>query len=293
MRREIYYGDCTKIMDNIPDKSIDMICADLPYAVTQNKLDVKIPFEDYIEDYEYVPGKFKNVNLNEYLLYQYKLGNPYDVVIKFFNYHKKEGLWTHYNRIIKDNGVIALFGQGKFYTEMVNSNLSNFRYDLIWDKQLISDFLNANRKPLRVHEQIGIFYKKQPTYNPQMIKGQPLHSKGKSYISKEDVNNNYGKYNKSDDSRAGEILKYPKTILSYRKTHPSKALHRTEKSVQCIEWLIKTYTNEGDLILDNVAGSGTTGVACENTNRNYILMDNDYKNIEIMKNRLNYYTLYE
>ncbi len=176
---------------------------------------------------------------------------------------------------------------------MVNSNLSNFRYDLIWDKQLISDFLNANRKPLRVHEQIGIFYKRQPTYNPQMVKGQPLHSKGKLYINKKDINNNYGKYNKGDDSRAGETLKYPKTILSYQKTHPSKTLHRTEKSVQCIEWLIKTYTNEGDLVLDNVAGSGTTGVACENTNRNYILMDNDYKNIEIMKNRLNYYTLYE
>lgn len=286
MKKELYYGDCTKLMCNIPDKSIDLICADLPYAVTQHKLDIKIPLEDYIE-IEYKPKKFKNINLNEWLLFQYKQGIPYDISLKLFNKNKKDGLWTHYNRIIKDNGAILLYGQGKFFVELINSNLKNFRYDIVWDKHLVSDFLNSKRKPLRVHEQIAVFYKKQPTYNPQMVVGKPLHSKGKSYINKNETNNNYGEYGKGNDSRAGETLKYPKTIISYQKPHPSKALHRTEKSIQCTEWLIKTYSNEGDLVLDNVAGSGTTGVACENTNRNYILMDNDYKNIEIMENRLN------
>lgn len=285
MKKDILHGDCLELMNNIPDKTIDLILADLPYAVTQNKSDIKIPLEDYIL-VEYKNNKIKSLNLNEWLIFQYKKGVSYDDALLTFNQFKEKGLWSHYERIIKDNGVIALYGQGKFYTELVNSNLSLFRYDIIWDKQLVSDFLNANRKPLRVHEQIAIFYKKQPTYNPQMIKGKPLHSKGKSYLTKDEINNNYGKYNKWNDDRAGETLKYPKTILSYQKPHPSKSLHKTEKSVQCNEWLIKTFTNEGDLVLDNVAGSGTTGVACENTNRSYILMDNDIENIKIMEDRL-------
>lgn len=128
----LYNDDCLKILPIIESKSIDMICSDLPYEVTQNKSDIKIPFEP---------------------------------------------LWKEYERIIKDNGCIALFGQGIFYVDLVNSNRKLFRYDLIWNKVLTSGFLNAKRMPLRQHEQIAIFYKKLPTYNPQFIQGKPSYEK--------------------------------------------------------------------------------------------------------------------
>lgn len=235
-------GDCLELMKDLPDKSIDAIIADLPYGTTQNKYDIRLPFDK---------------------------------------------LWEQYERIIKDNGAIVLFGQGLFFVDLINSNRKLFRYDLVWDKQLVSGFLNANRMPLRVHENIAVFYKRLPTYNPQYTEGKPLHSKGKSYLNKEHKNENYGKFKMTDDSRAGSTQKYPKSIISFQKPHPSKAQHRTEKSIEMLEWLIKTYTNEGDVVLDNTMGSGTTGVACVNTNRNFIGMELDDKYFEIAKARIN------
>ena len=195
-------------------------------------------------------------------------------------------LWKHYKRIIKDNGAIVLFGQGTFYTDLINSNLKMFRYDLVWNKQLTSGFLNANRMPLRQHEQIAVFYKKLPTYNPQFSKGQPLHSKGNSYKSKPIKNQNYGKFHSTDDSRAGSTDKYPTSILSFAKPHPSVAKHRTEKPVELLEYLIKTYTNEGDIVVDNCMGSGSTGVACVNTNRDFIGIELDEGYFNIAKQRI-------
>lgn len=165
--------------------------------------------------------------------------NQSDIIIPF------EPLWEQYKRIIKPNGVIALFAQGRFYVDLVNSNPKWFKYDLVWDKQLVSGFLNAKKMPLRKHEQIAIFYKQQPTYNPQFSVGQPLHSKGQAYKTKDVVNQNYGKYHNSDNERAGSCEKYPTSILSFQKPHPSKALHRTEKPVALLEYLIKTYTSSG------------------------------------------------
>lgn len=207
--------------------------------------------------------------------------NKDDIIIPF------ESLWKEYERIIKDNGCIALFGQGIFYVDLVNSNRKMFRYDLIWDKILTSGFLNAKRMPLRRHEQIAIFYKKLPTYNPQFTEGQPLHSKGKSYISKEHKNQNYGNFHMTDDSRCGSIEKYPTSILRFQKPHPSIAKHRTEKSIECLEWLIKTYTDENETVLDNCMGSGTTGVACKNLNRNFIGIELSKEYFEIAKERIN------
>ena len=195
-------------------------------------------------------------------------------------------LWEQYKRIIKDNGCIALFGQGTFFADLINSNRTMYRYDLVWNKQLTSGFLNANRMPLRQHEQIAIFYKKLPTYNPQFTQGKPLHSKGKSYMSKEHKNQNYGDFHMTDDSRAGSTEKYPTSILSFAKPHPSVALHRTEKPVALLEYLIKTYTNEGETVLDNCMGAGSTGVACKNTGRNFIGMELDMNYFSIAKNRL-------
>ena len=206
--------------------------------------------------------------------------NKQDITLPF------DKLWKHYERIIKDNGAIVLFGQGTFYIDLVNSNRKLFRYDLIWDKVLTSGFLNAKRMPLRQHEQIAVFYKKLPTYNPQFKQGKPLHSKGLSYKNKEHINQNYGEFGIIEDSRAGSTEKYPTSILSFTKPHPSVAKHRTEKPTTLLEYLIKTYTNEGKTVLDNCMGSGSTGVACLNTNRNFIGIELDEKYYEIAINRI-------
>lgn len=192
-----------------------------------------------------------------------------DIVIPF------DALWTQYKRIIKPNGAILLFGQGLFYIDLVNSNRKMYRYDFVWDKQLKSGFLNAKRMPLRQHEQIAVFHNKLPTYNPQFVEGKPLHSKGHAYKTKEHKNQNYGQFDVTDDSRAGSTQKYPSSILSFSKPHPSVAKHRTEKPVELLENLILTYTNPGETVLDNCMGSGSTGVACLNTNRKFIGIELD------------------
>lgn len=237
----LYNDDCLNIMPSIEDKSVDMICCDLPYGTTQNKDDIIIPFKS---------------------------------------------LWEQYERIIKDNGAIVLFGQGLFYVDLVNSNRKLFRYDLVWDKVLTSGFLNAKRMPLRQHEQIAIFYKKLPTYNPQFTEGKPLHGKGIAYKNKELKNQNYGYFEATDDVRKGSTEKYPTSILKFPKPHPSIAKHRTEKSIECLEWLIKTYTNEGEIVLDNCMGAGSCGVACKNTNRSFIGIEKDETYFEIAKERI-------
>lgn len=129
--------------------------------------------------------------------------------------------------------------------------------------------------PLRVHENIAVFYKNLPTYNPQFSEGKPLHSKGKSYINKEHKNENYGKFNMVDDSRSGSTKKYPKSILKFQKPHPSICKHRTEKSIELCEWLIKTYTNENEIVLDNTMVSGTTILASLMNNRDIIGIEKD------------------
>jgi site-specific DNA-methyltransferase (adenine-specific) len=209
--------------------------------------------------------------------------NSNDIVLPF------EDLWKEYKRIIKDNGAIILFAQGLFFIDLVNSNRKMFRYDLIWDKELTTGFLNANRMPLRVHENIAVFYKKLPTYNPQYTIGKPLHSKGKSYLDKLHKNENYGKFEVTDDSRSGSTQKHPRSILKFQKPHPSIAKHRTEKSTELLEWLIKTYTNENDLVLDNTMGSGTTGLACVKTMRRFIGIELDKGYFDITVERLSEY----
>ena len=199
-------------------------------------------------------------------------------------------LWIEYERIIKEHGVICLFSQTKFFYELIKSNEKLFRYDLIWDKVLVTGFLNANRQPLRRHEQIAIFYKKQPKYNPQMGIGQPLHGNGKINISEKTKNNNvYGEFKYLEDTRKGSTEKYPTSILKFKKLRSSKMLHPTEKPVSLLEYLIKTYTNEKDVVLDNCMGSGSTGIACLNTNRSFIGIELDKNTFEIAENRIESY----
>ncbi len=206
--------------------------------------------------------------------------NKADIVLPF------DLLWEQYERIIKDNWAIVLFWQWLFFIDLVNSNRKLFRYDLVWNKELTTWFLNAKRMQLRQHEQIAIFYKKLPTYNPQFKQGKPLHWRWNSYLKKENVNNNYWEFKQLEDNRKWTTEKYPTSILSYKKPHPSIALHRTEKPVELLEELILTYTNKWDLILDNCMWAWSCGVACKNLNRDFIWIELDKEYFNIAKNRL-------
>lgn len=203
--------------------------------------------------------------------------NTWDSMIPF------EPLWESYRRIVKPNGAIVLFADGMFMAKLMSSNPSMWRYNLIWDKVLTSGFLNANKMPLRQHEELCVFYKKPPTYNPQKTKGTKSHSKGsmRSY-----ANNNYGTYNFVDNTDLHGELKFPTSIIKFQKPHPSKAIHPTEKPVALCEYLIKTYTNPGEIVLDNCMGSGTTGVACVNSGRHFIGMEKEYAFFEIAAGRI-------
>lgn len=219
----------------------------------------KIYNMDCLEGMKMIPDKSIDMILCD--LPYGKTAHPEDKPLPF------EPLWEQYKRIIKANGAIVLFAQGLFYVDLVNSNRKMFRYDFSWDKVLTSGFLNANKMPLRQHEQIAVFYKKKTTYNPQYSVGKPNHSKGKPKTNK---NNNYGAYNFVDNHIEQGCRKHPTSILRFSKPHPSKAIHRTEKPIPLLEFLVRTYTNEGETVLDNCIGSGGTAVACINTKRNYI-----------------------
>jgi len=233
----IINDDCLNYMKTIKDKSIDMICCDLPYGTTQNKWDCVI-------------------NLND--------------------------LWEQYNRIIKDNGVIVLTAQFMFSAKLMLSNEKDYKYSWVWKKgNKPTGFLNAKKQPLRIHEDILVFYKNQCTYNPQMIKGAKCHSRGKSIGSDKNKSENYNSYKDFDTD--GD-MKYPQTIIDIPRD--VEKLHPTQKPVALIEYLIKTYSNENDIILDNCAGSFTTSIACLNTNRRYICIEKDENYFNIGKERI-------
>ena len=194
-------------------------------------------------------------------------------------------LWAEYYRVGKQNCPFVLFAQGLFYVDLVSSNKTDFRYDLVWDKVLKTGFLNANVMPLRHHEQIAVFYRSKPVYNPQKQKGSPNHTKGKAVFVKGVTNNNYGSYEPVESDVTGD-MKNPGSILVCQKPHPSKAVHPTEKPVSLLEYLIRTYTNEGDTVLDNTMGSGSTGVACVNTGRDFIGIELDEKYFGIAEDRI-------
>ena len=209
--------------------------------------------------------------------------NKWDSVLPF------DKMWEQYDRIIKENGCIALFADGMFMSDLMQSNKKLWRYNLVWDKELISGFLNANRMPLRSHEEICIFYKKLPTYNPQFTEGEPLHGMGTKFSQEKNKNNNYGNFdscNNPSAKRTGDTKKYPKSIVKFPRPASCVMIHPTQKPVELLEYLVKTYTNEGETVLDNCMGSGSTGVACINTNRNFIGYELDEHYFQIAKERL-------
>ena len=201
--------------------------------------------------------------------------NKWDSVIPF------NLLWCQYRRIIKDNGAICLFGQGLFTANLICSNKEMYRYDLIWEKTKAGGFLNARRMPLQAHENISVFYKKLPVYNPQMEAGKP-------YIKKAVTNGdgkNYGKFDRVGEIAVNEGTRFPRSVIKISNDN-HKSLHPTQKPVELLEWLIHTYTNENETILDNCMGSGSTGVACVNTNRRFLGIELDNTYFESAKKRI-------
>ena len=188
-------------------------------------------------------------------------------------------LWEHYNRICKDDAAMVFTAAQPFTTTLASSNIDNFRYEWIWEKPQGTNPMNAKVMPLKSHENILVFYRSKPTYNPQMWYSTP-YSSFSSDTSK--IGEVYGnQQSKHRDNPEGS--RYPKTILKYKQ---EKGLHPTQKPVGLMVYLIKTYTNEGDTVLDNTMGSGTTGVACMNCNRNFIGIESDKKYFDIAKERI-------
>lgn len=250
---QLINADCLEAMKDIPDGSIDMVLTDPPYGTTACKWDTVIPFDK---------------------------------------------MWERLNKLIKPNGVIVLFGGEPFSSALRMSNVNQYRYDWIWEKDKGANWMFGNKQPLKVQENICVFYSNQPTYNPQKTinpKGESKRhlSKNPSKITKnvKDVMGDGWKETKMDDSENYHGKDYdpkmllPRSIQKFKREAKGK-VHPTQKPVALMEYLIKTYTNENETVLDFTMGSGTTGVACKNLNRNFIGIELDETYFNIAKERI-------
>lgn len=200
----------------------------------------------------------------------------WDIVIPF------EPLWEQYKRIIKDKGAIVLFGSEPFSSKLRLSNLKMYKYDLIWDKNKGTQPQLAKIQPMKSHENISVFGKGRITYNPQFEVGTPYYRNNKGSTSKDNMIKTLKPIEQKNSG-----FRYPKTILKFSRDFSAQTrLHPTQKPVTLLEYLIKTYSNEGERILDNCMGSGSTGVACINTNRNFIGIELDKEYFKIAKERI-------
>lgn len=233
---KIYNGDCLELMNDIKDKSIDMILCDLPYGTTDCKWDSII-----------------SLNL----------------------------LWEQYNRIIKDNGAIVLTSAQPFTTSLINSNLKNYRYCWYWIKNAPTGFSFAKYQPMRNVEDVCVFYKKTPNYNPQGLVELKNPVKKKRKIGGQ--GEIYKPQGLCEKEYQTTHTNYPKQTINI---NVQRGLHPTQKPVELFEYLINTYTSEGDLVLDNCIGSGTTAIACINTNRHYIGIEKDKHYYDIACKRI-------
>lgn len=246
-------ADCFDVFPFIEDKSIDAIICDLPYGTTQNKWDSVLP-----------------LNL----------------------------IWEQYKRIIKDNGAIILFAQTPFDKVLGASNLPMLKYEWIWIKNRGSGHLNAKKMPMKYHENILVFYKNSPTYNPifsdysESTKKIHKSEKVKTFDPNWANNNsNYGKFNKLERVYDFNRGKYPMSYLNFdvlSQTDKTR-IHPTQKPVELMEYLIKTYTNEGDMVLDNCMGSGTTNLACIKLNRKSIGIEKEKQYYDVAVRRASEY----
>lgn len=199
----------------------------------------------------------------------------WDVIIPF------DDLWKRYDKLIKPNGAIVLFGAEPFSSQLRLSNLKIYKYDWIWDKVKGTGFLNAKRQPMRNHEIISVFYKNQCTYNPQKTFG---HKNKKSFRAKHLQTEVYGDMN--NDYKYESTERYPRSIQEFSTDTQNSSLHPTQKPVALLEYLIKTYTNEGEMVLDSTIGSGSTAIASINTGRKCIGIEKDKEIFDIAVNRI-------
>lgn len=237
-KNTIYNMDCLEGMKYVPDKSVDLILADLPYGTTACKWDSIIPFEP---------------------------------------------LWTEYERIIKDNGAIVLTACQPFTSKLIASNFKIFRYEWIWKKgNHVTGFPNANRMPMKNHENVCVFYKKLPTYNPQGVQHiKPVLVRNSPNMKVMGKRNN-------DSLKKHHVVKkknYPKSVIDFPRDIGT--FHPTQKPIALFEYLVRTYTNEGDTVLDNCMGGFTTAVACDNTGRNWIGFELEHEYCENGRGRIN------
>lgn len=244
---KLIHGDCLEHMQTIPDNSIDMILCDLPYGTSACKWDEVIPMDK---------------------------------------------LWKHYNRLIKQDGSIVLFGGEPFSSKLRLSNPNLYKYDWKWEKLSGANFLNAKYQPIKVHEDILVFGKGATSYsksvhmkyNPQMLKGKPyIQKSGKQKLEKGNSSVRSPIKQIVTDNSKGQ--RYPRSIIKFAKD--KEKFHPTQKPIKLLEYLIKTYTNEGDTVLDNCMGSGSTGVACINTNRDFIGIEINEEFFKIAEKRIN------
>lgn len=199
----------------------------------------------------------------------------WDVQIPF------DRLWEQYDRIVKTNGAVVLFAAEPFASMLRLSNIKNYKYDWVWDKVKGTGFLNAKKQPMRNHEMLCVFYRKQCTYNPQKTTG---HAKKKSYRSSVLQTPVYGVMR--NDYTYESTERYPRSIQVFSTDTQNSSLHPTQKPVALLEYMIRTYTNPGETVLDNCMGSGSTGVACSNTGRNFIGIELDPGYFETAKKRI-------
>ena len=265
MTIDLMRGDCLDLMKNIPDNSIDLICCDLPYGTTD------------------VHGGKKSKNR----------------FLEWDNIIPLDKLWVEYKRILKDKGVVCLNADQPFTSKLIMSNLDWFRYEWLWKKNITTGFLLANYRPMKQTEDIIIFSPAGAsassakggncmTYNPQGLVEKIVNKKNnKKRLGKFLLNEEFmGKNNVllGEKEYTQKATNYPKEIIEFDMDR--QPIHPTQKPVALIEYLVKTYSNEGDVILDNCMGSGTTGVACVRTNRNFIGIEMDDNYFELAKERI-------
>ncbi len=264
---ELWGGDCFTLMNRIPDKSVDCIMTDMPYGQTKrNKWDVLVPLNDYVLH----PDNGKPLSYDDFLLYCFQTGAyNYSDATMYFKENKRPGLWTHYKRIVKDNGAVILFANGSFTAALMDSNRSMWRYNLIWEKTQTTGFQNVNRMPLRSHEDMCVFYMKPPVFHPQKTQGH----KRKVSRAEHQKNRNSLDYNEINSHSYDSSERYQKSIWRYARDTQREALHPTQKPVALMVELMKTYTDPGDVVLDSFAGVMTTGVAAVLTGRKTICIE--------------------
>lgn len=264
MVNEFWHGDCLNLMQNIPDNSVQLVFADLPYGTTKAHWDQKIPLNWHIGE----------LSEDQFMLRMFKDGYDYKQTKLIWDQNKKPGFWQRIDRILKPNGVVVCTAQIPFSVELAESNRAMLRYEWIWEKTQATGFQNAKKMVMKAHENVLIFYNKLPKYNPQKTFGhKPVNSYTK-YIKTQNNTELYGKMN-TEISGGGETDRYPRSVITFKSDKQTLKLHSTQKPYALVEYFVKTYTDEGDVVVDPVSGSGTTGAVCKDLKRPFILIEKD------------------